>query len=396
MSAQNRRNVRGFTLVELLVVIAIIGVLVALLLPAIQAAREAARRSSCKNNLKNCALSILNHHDALKMMPTGGSHWGIRIEQYVDGNMALGTAKQGLGWMYQILPYLEQGALKNMITTRELASNPLSMFNCPSRRSLVAIDRTDGDGNPYKCYLTDYSGVQPCTRYPSSGLSTSDPSVVPTYTPAGGMTREYLTNDLLQGGWTLARSFFYQYGNSDVANSDVGPQPIWQCIYDGAIIRSPWRYGGVGRDGSPDGNFVNGRPINLSKVSDGTSNTMMIGEKWVRSDLYETGAPSDDTGWTDGWDPDAMRLSGIQPMEDSSVGPNAGTDNGFSNQLGTGPYSGPIWENFMFGSAHPGALHMAFCDGSVQSVNYDVDIYLFNSLGTRNGEESVNMAELSN
>ena len=50
----------------------------------------------------------------------------------------------------------------------------------------------------------------------------------------------------------------------------------------------------------------------------------------------------------------------------------------------------------MFGSAHAGAMQMSFCDGSVQSINYDVDIWLFNSLGTRNGEETVNLAELNN
>ena len=122
---------RAFTLVELLVVIAIIGVLVALLLPAIQAAREAARRTQCKNNLKNIGLSILNFESSLKQFPTGGVGSQVRIDDYlkdsyVNGNPnpnpkgpANGPLEQGLGWMYQILPYLEQGAVKNLIHMSE-------------------------------------------------------------------------------------------------------------------------------------------------------------------------------------------------------------------------------------------------------------------------------------
>src|SRR5438045_1701393 len=114
ISARARRsNRKAFTLVELLVVIAIIGILVALLLPAIQAAREAARRTQCKNNLKNIGLSIHNFHDTYKYMPLGGTVPNAKIEEYlVDSTTtkkgpANGPTEQGLGWMYQILPFLE-------------------------------------------------------------------------------------------------------------------------------------------------------------------------------------------------------------------------------------------------------------------------------------------------
>src|SRR5687768_15671362 len=119
MSAHVGERRRAFTLVELLVVIAIIGILVALLLPAIQAAREAARRSQCKNNLKNIGLSIHNFHDTHKQFPTGGTFPHVQLIQYMSDwptqpNNALvkgppnGPMRQGFGWMYQILPFLEE------------------------------------------------------------------------------------------------------------------------------------------------------------------------------------------------------------------------------------------------------------------------------------------------
>src|SRR5436853_1181680 len=147
----------AFTLVELLVVIAIIGVLVALLLPAIQAAREAARRSQCKNNLKQIGLSVLNLESAMKIFPTGGSTIWPKIEMYSAGGKINGPATQGLGWGYQILPYLEQGAVRNITTTDQIASVSIPMYNCPSRRGPTKYDG--------KFYLTDYGSAQPGTIY---------------------------------------------------------------------------------------------------------------------------------------------------------------------------------------------------------------------------------------
>ena len=100
---------RGFTLIELLVVIAIIGVLIALLLPAVQAAREAARRSQCSNNLKQMTLATLTHEDTHKTLPSAGwgAHW------MGDPDRGFGVEQPG-GWAYNVLPFLEQGNLRQI------------------------------------------------------------------------------------------------------------------------------------------------------------------------------------------------------------------------------------------------------------------------------------------
>ena len=138
----------GFTLVELLVVIAIIGVLVALLLPAVQAARESARRSQCTNNLKQIGLGFLNHESTHKFLPSSGwSPWHVG-----DVEMGVGRTQPG-GWMYQILPYIEQQGLhripsdgnKLAITAQQkanavtLQTTPVETFNCPSRRAAQSL-----------------------------------------------------------------------------------------------------------------------------------------------------------------------------------------------------------------------------------------------------------------
>ncbi|MEZ6130649.1 MAG: DUF1559 domain-containing protein [Planctomycetaceae bacterium] len=109
---------RGFTLIELLVVIAIIAILIALLLPAVQQAREAARRTQCKNNLKQIGLALHNYHDIYKQFPIGG-------QLQPDPNPATtgGIANVEMwGWPASILPQIDQAPLFNQLgaTTRRL------------------------------------------------------------------------------------------------------------------------------------------------------------------------------------------------------------------------------------------------------------------------------------
>ncbi|MCU0959477.1 MAG: DUF1559 domain-containing protein [Pirellulaceae bacterium] len=138
----------GFTLVELLVVISIIGLLLALLLPAVQATRESARRVQCANHLKQLSLACLLHESTHGFLPSGGWRW----DWAGDPDRGFGRSQPG-GWIYSILPYVEQeplhsqGAGKPYVEKRaDLArtcQTPLSILHCPSRRAAIAYPNNE-------------------------------------------------------------------------------------------------------------------------------------------------------------------------------------------------------------------------------------------------------------
>jgi prepilin-type N-terminal cleavage/methylation domain-containing protein len=145
-----RGLVRGFTLVELLVVITIIGLLIALLLPAVQSAREAARQVQCQNNLKQLDLAIAQHVTATGRYPTNG--WG---HLYI-GDPDCGTDdKQPGGWIYNVLPYIEQqglrdtgqGAADPKVKSQAMVivvQTPLSLLRCPTRAAAALAPSRPG------------------------------------------------------------------------------------------------------------------------------------------------------------------------------------------------------------------------------------------------------------
>jgi prepilin-type processing-associated H-X9-DG protein len=124
------------------VVITIIGILIAMLLPAVQAARESARRVQCQNNLKQIGLGCLSHEHVQKFFPSGGWHY-----RYVgDPDCGFGATQPG-GWIYSILPFIEQNALWGLgageaaaakkADARTVCHTPLALMNCPSRRRAI-------------------------------------------------------------------------------------------------------------------------------------------------------------------------------------------------------------------------------------------------------------------
>jgi prepilin-type N-terminal cleavage/methylation domain-containing protein/prepilin-type processing-associated H-X9-DG protein len=384
----HRRRTVAFTLVELLVVIAIIGILVALLLPAIQAAREAARKIQCKDNCKNIGLAILNHVDSLRVFPTGGTGYSVPLEDFVVNGKPYGPNKQGLGWAYQILPYLEEGALKNLVTTKELVAASVPIYLCPSRRPDTIIHNTNAQaiaiGAEY-VHPLDYGGAQPCTwSIPESAVGLGG---------AVGSRFQYVpvTPDQLAAHYqdTLFASY---WGVRPSANaSEVGRVGV----FDGVIVRGRYRqhsnypspptiYDPAFAPWWPD-------PTKPAQITDGTSKTLMVGEKFVRSDLYSGGSYSDDRGWSDGWDPDIMRSTCYPPLQDSD--PFAFSFTPLNNAAND--WFGYNKDVYYFGSPHTGGLNAVFADGSVHSISYDIDVVVFNNLGAKNDGNTIDSSAVN-
>jgi prepilin-type N-terminal cleavage/methylation domain-containing protein/prepilin-type processing-associated H-X9-DG protein len=367
MSRRVTRPLRGFTLVELLVVIAIIGILVALLLPAIQSAREAARRTQCRNNLKNIGLACINFENSLKAYPTGGETWGVLVEDYVESGKAYGIPKIGLGWGFQILPHLEENSLHDIVSSQQMRDVVVPVYICPSRRGIVRS--TNALGN--SVVLTDYASTHPCTKKAKADAAPVDIT----------QGANWSWFDVYQMAYTGTTGGSGSSRPDPVAH-EVGESPRDNGVYDGVITRSPWRWlGSDPRAGQILGEFAVGAPAptKVSKIVDGTSKTMMIAEKYVRSDIYMPSGsdfhPSDDTGWTDGWDPDVMRCTCVAPLSDNQTLPAL---TGAMGQASP-PY---VWN---LGAPHPSGFNAVYADGSVHTVNYDIDIIVLNSLATRNG-----------
>jgi prepilin-type N-terminal cleavage/methylation domain-containing protein len=299
----------AFTLVELLVVIAIIGVLVALLLPAVQAAREAARRTQCTNQLKQLGIAVQNYHDVKKQMPPA------KLED------------RYLTWAVMLLPYVEQQSLYDSFDITRQYYNQRStvraagpeLYHCPSRRS--------GDV-----------------------LSTAG---------------DVFTAGANNAGWT-----------SDYACSagDNGPGRSWRGLFDGP-------------DEKPNGSIINSflNPVVSSAVkttksetsfrliTDGLSNTIAFGEKYVPTSTLTIGH-GNSAGGVDG----SVYNGDHEVQYMRCAGP--------SNPIARSPDEPPMSN---FGSAHPGICLFALCDGSIQSLAVEISTTTLGRLAGRDDGEPV-------
>lgn len=102
----------------------------------------------------------------------------------------------------------------------------------------------------------------------------------------------------------------------------------------------------------------------LRDITDGTSNTIAIGEKWLNPANYNTGDWHDDCGYTDGWDPDVIRTTGFMLVNDA-------------------PSTGYGWEGYQFGSQHTGGCHFLLADGAVRFISKNINATTYNNLGHR-------------
>jgi len=344
LASNKRSGRRGFTLVELLVVIAIIGILVALLLPAIQAARESARRSQCMNQVRQMITAMHNHADTYKVFPTGGVEPWPKIEDYSENGKPFGVKKQGFSWAFQILPFLEENAVHNISTTLQLEQTPVALFNCPSRRGPTQNEESGR-------WLMDYGALMPMpARWQLTGLLANNALKDPDGDGiAVGCDNNFLWTPLGLGGY-----------DPPTLTGAIATNPLYQ--YWGVIVR-----GSYFREGTIERYLNFTAPVGFSRIVDGASHTSVITEKRINPATYQSGStPSDDRGWSDGWDHDTMRLSSCFPYQDGG--------------------SVPEYDRTA-GSAHTGGLNTGFADGSVRFLNYDIELETFNRMAHRSDGE---------
>jgi prepilin-type N-terminal cleavage/methylation domain-containing protein/prepilin-type processing-associated H-X9-DG protein len=339
----------GFTLVELLVVIAIIGILVGLLLPAVQAAREAARRMQCTNNLKQLSLAMHNHESTRRALPAGDIILSWPLLNGVPN--PTGTSR-GASWFMQLLPYVEAG-------------NVLS------------------SGTP----------------------STSGPQVF-DFNPQPPGTWSYAYFDQLRTDTNVGRGFSISL---PFARCPSATSPLWARDYFGV-------QGGVDRffpnrinrgDLHGDGVFGTHKLNKFGDLTDGSSNTLAIGENFI---AITTGAIINTTGnnvtthnnsltapegyapwwWGGGGgafnqmpalcaNPPRHILTTNSPINDPSYF-LGGTNH---NRL-TGPKGA---HSHPFSSRHTGGANFGFCDGHVEFVSQSIDTLIYRQLASMNGGE---------
>jgi prepilin-type N-terminal cleavage/methylation domain-containing protein/prepilin-type processing-associated H-X9-DG protein len=300
----------GFTLIELLVVIAIIAVLIGLLLPAVQKVREAAARMQCANNLKQIGLAAHAYHDARQTLPPS----------WLGGNKvgATGPALDPDGWAtwgVLILPYLEQNNIYQLWDLNKLASaqpaaavqQQLKVYRCPSRPEFVL---STGDFVATGGGLTDYAG----SFGTGADGSASNGAIIP------------------------------------VANMNQS------CEYVGgvAVLKAGWK-----------------GQVTLLGVTDGTSNTLMFGEKHVRPNSLR--GKNEDRSIFGGQNNSVRRMVGIDGSDARPLSPP-------NNQSGA-------LANSTFGGPHTGVCQFVFADGSVRAVPLSVDLTTLTALATRAGGE---------
>jgi len=239
------------------VVITIIGVLIALLFPAVQSARESGRRVMCADHLKQIGLAFAAHLEATGAFPNGGYGYGS-ARTLVNGAPA-SYDQQQWSWGYQILPYTDNVALWSNPSDQVVASTPIPLYFCPTRRRPVALSGGYWQSLPYPRAMGDYAG--------NAGVST-------------------LGDD---GGG--------QYGDG---------------LIDGVVIRQ----GFVLQQGTAVASAT-GTAISEARITDGMSYTMLVGEKRMNVTFCTTQCqPDDNDGYVGGFQDDVVRWGAFPPQPD--------------------------------------------------------------------------------
>lgn len=321
---------RGFTLVELLVVITIIGILIGLLLPAIQSAREAARKVQCQNNIGQLGKAALLHEQAQNWFPTGG--WGWDWVGDPDRGFSI---KQPGGWIYNILPYMEQqnlhdmgmGQMQNQKWAQAglMIATSIAIINCPSRRQAI--------GYPNIRKQIDWHNANPA--------------------PALVARSDYAANQ----------------GDSSI--DQIGPGP--NTLADGDDPTKYSWFDAIHNNDATGISFIRST-VRIAHITDGASNTYLAGEKYLDPNNYLSGTdPADNECALVGWDNDIFRTCRYDPTNNIAETPKQDT-----------PGSPGIASDLIFGSAHSSGCSFVMCDGSVHNISFSIDPETHRRLGCRN------------
>jgi prepilin-type N-terminal cleavage/methylation domain-containing protein len=337
----------GFTLIELLVVIAIIAILIGLLLPAVQKVRDAAARLQCQNNLKQVALACHNHHDAVGTFPAGAV---VKV-----GPPSNTLADHYDTWAVTVLPYIEQDNLHRLWDRN--APNPIPDAQHPQmaalRKTLVKVYNCPSDPNPF----------DPLT--PAS-MGTQNYSSIPQYMPS---------NYRAVAGTTFG-------GRS--GKDDTGGDANWDDAWNGQVhylmgFRPGWR--GImyaTQQGNARGRGPVGSPVKMTDITDGTSNTLMLGEYATKTE------PRRRTFWAYAYTSYNMSVVTIAQsrtlIPDFQLCDRTPPRTNGNNQCKRG-----------WGSFHAaGMMNFALGDGSVRSVSPNIDMNTtMPALGSIGGGEIV-------
>ena len=220
---------RGFTLIELLVVIAIIAVLVGLLLPAVQKVREAAARAKCQNNLKQLGLGIHNYESTYQVLPSGSYP--------VTSN-----ATYALGWVPRVFPFVEEGPRLSAIE----ALTPNAMLNI----------------NPSRLTTSPYGfGNDPAFMNPVKTLACPSSELL-------ALSPDAFINNASNATLTRLQGALHYVANAGSGN-EFAPHPTGGT-YTASDAFAQFTVNGL---------IYPDSKVKLVDVADGTSNTLLVGER---------------------------------------------------------------------------------------------------------------------
>jgi prepilin-type N-terminal cleavage/methylation domain-containing protein/prepilin-type processing-associated H-X9-DG protein len=324
----------GFTLIELLVVIAIIAILIGLLLPAVQKVREAAARAKCQNNLKQLAIAVHAYHDVNGFFPpvriAGGDGWAT--------------------WLVLIMPQMEQQNVyslwniqfKYAAQSQAARQAQIPTLYCPSRRgpdglsTVETFDSADGATPP----PWDSSGSQ----YRFSAANN----------PAGSLTDYAACVGDFRGTANNTGGAWFNLTSNGV-------------MIIGRVASTPAQ--GAATNTTPIPTFTH--DVKMATVTDGTSNTFLIGEKHVPLGAFGRLKAGDGPAFSGAWTSYSGRCAGLE--DPLAQGPN---------DLLKSTSGDAFWAR-KFGSWHPGVCQFAFADGSVRAVRNSIDTTSLRWLASR-------------